>query len=93
MCLIITVTPTILRHIDFNNTARSANHVVAAVLVDHMFRDHVAKDLLVPVVNINMIFALKNASVTVVLSFNIKSNYLLRDHVRREFLVLDKSCL
>ena len=48
MCLIITVATTILRHIDFNNTARSANHVVAAVLVDHMFRDHVAKDLLVP---------------------------------------------
>ena len=48
MCL-ITVAPTVLRHIDFNNIARSANHVVAAVLADHVFRDHVAKDLLVPV--------------------------------------------
>ena len=84
MCL-ITVAPTVLRHIDFNNTARSANHVVAAVLADHMFRDHVAKDLLVTVVNINMIITLNNASVTVVSSFNIKSNDLFRDHVRREF--------
>ena len=88
----ITVARTVLRHIDFNNTARSANHVVAAVLVDHMFRDHVAKDLLVPV-NINLIITLNNASVTVVLSFNFKSNYSFRDHARREFLVLDKGCL
>ena len=84
LCLIITVAPTILCHINFNNTARSANHVVAAVLVDHMFRDHVAKDLLVPV-NINLIITLNNASFTVVSSFNIKSNDLFRDHVRREF--------
>ena len=45
---------TVLRHINFNSTSRSANHVVSAVLVDHMFRDHVAKDLLVPV-DMNMI--------------------------------------
>ena len=83
MCL-ITGAPTVLRHIDFNNTARSANHVVAAVLVHHVFRDHVAKDLLVPV-NISMIITLNNASVTVVLSFNVKIDYLFRDNVRREF--------
>ena len=83
MCL-ITVAPTVLRHIDFNNTARSANHVVATVLADHMFRDHVAKDLLVPV-DMNMI-VLNITSIIVVLSFNIKTNNVFRDDATKEFL-------
>ena len=58
--------------------------MVATVLVDHMLRDHVAKDLLVPG-NINMIITFRNASVIVVLSINVKIDYLFRDNARREF--------
>ena len=85
------LTRTVLRHINFNRTSRSANHVVSAVLVDHMFRDHVAKDLLVPF-NMNMII-FDITSIIVVLSFNIKTNNVFRDDATKEFLVLDKGCL